>query len=247
MSALDWLKRPIAHRGLHDADRGIVENSASAVEAAIAHGFGVEIDLQCTADQKAVAFHDDTLDRLTEKTGPVAARSAEDLRAIALRGSSDHILTLEDLLDVVAGRIPLVLEVKSLWTDDRRYEANIAASLAAYPGPVAVMSFDPHAVCAFRRLAPALPRGLVSGAVRERKRWPRASRLERFALQNLLPAAFARPNFIAYGIGALPALAPFVARKVFRLPLLAWTVRTEAERARAKRYADAMIFEGFMP
>jgi glycerophosphoryl diester phosphodiesterase len=247
MAELYWLKRPIAHRGLHGAAKGIVENSASAITAAMSKHFSVEVDLQCTADHMPVVFHDATLDRLTDETGPVAARDIEVLRAIGLRGSGDHILSLPDLLDRVGGYVPLVLEVKSTWTRDGRFEANIAKALAAYPGPVAVMSFDPYSVAAFRRVAPDLPRGLVAGRFDDARHWPDLTVMQRFAMRHLLTSAFARPHFIAYDIRALPALAPLIARVLFGLPLLTWTVRTKSDRDRALRYADAMIFEGIEP
>jgi glycerophosphoryl diester phosphodiesterase len=247
MPGLDWLKRPFAHRGLHEASRGVVENSAGAVEAAIARGYAVEVDLQCSADCVPVVFHDRMLDRLTAETGAVIERNAAELSAIALKGSGDRILSLTGLLALVGGRVPLLLEVKSMWGKDRRFEANIAAALASYGGRVAVMSFDPHCVAAFRALCPSLPRGLVAERFADREHWSQLSPLQRFAMGHLLTAAFARPHFIAYDIGALPALAPARARSLFGLPLLTWTVRTPAERERALRYADAMIFEGVTP
>jgi len=247
MHRLDWLKRPIAHRGLHDAARGIIENSASSAEAAIAQGYAIEVDLQCAADHRPIVFHDRTLDRLTPATGAVAGRSAAELCTIPLKHSDDHILSLRDLLALVQGRVPLLLEVKSTWGDDRRFEANIAQELATYAGLVAAMSFDPRCVAAFRTYAPALPRGLISERFQGPRYWSQLTTPQRFAMRHLLTCAFARPHFIAYDIKALPALAPAVARHLFGLPLLAWTVRNEAERARALRYADAMIFEGVMP
>lgn len=246
MAALYWLKRPIAHRGLHDATRGIVENSASAIRAAMGKGYAVEVDLQCAAGNMPVVFHDATLDRLTHESGPVSARDVESLRAISLKGSSDKILSLPDLLGRVGGYVPLMLEVKSTWTRDGRFEANIAKQLAGYAGPVAVMSFDPYSVAAFRRAAPDLPRGLVAERFAGDP-WQDLSRRQRFAMRHLLTAAFARPHFIAYDIQALPAAAPLIAKTVCGLPLLTWTVRTDAERERALRYADAMIFEGIEP
>jgi glycerophosphoryl diester phosphodiesterase len=247
MPGLDWLKRPIAHRGLHDASHGIIESSASAVKAAIAQGYAIEVDLQCTADRMPIVFHDRTLDRLTAATGPVLARDARELCTISLKGSEDRILSLQDLLALVAGRVPLLLEVKSLWGEDRSFEVNITQALAPYRGHVAVMSFDPHSVAAFRALAPALPRGLVAERFQDPQHWPQLSRLQRFAMRHLLTAAFARPHFIAYDIKVLPALAPALARALFGLPLLTWTVRNAADRERAARYADAMIFEGVTP
>ncbi len=246
MAELYWLKRPIAHRGLHDAAKGIVENSASSVRAAMGAGYAVEVDLQCAADQMPVVFHDDTLDRLTSESGPVAAHSAEALSRIPLRNSEDSILSFPALLALVNGHVPLVLEVKSTWSRDGKFEANIANLLASYPGPVAVMSFDPYSLAAFRRAAPLHPRGLVADRFDDESHWSQLPLWQRFAMRNLLTAAIAWPNFIAYDIGALPALAPLIAR-LFGLPLLTWTVRSPEERERALRYADAMIFEGIRP
>jgi glycerophosphoryl diester phosphodiesterase len=243
--ALDWLKRPIAHRGLDE--KGGVENSATAVKMAIAADYAIEVDLRCSRDGLPVVFHDRTLERLTAETGPLASRDAAELCTIRLRNSTDRVLSLDGLLTLVNGRVPLVIEVKSTWGEDPRYEANIAARLKSYPGHVAVMSFDPHCVASFRRLSPSLPRGLISERFEDQHHWSELSAGQRFAMRHLLTAAIARPHFIAYDIKALPAVAPSIARNLFGLPLLTWTVRTEAEKARALRYADAMIFEGVEP
>jgi glycerophosphoryl diester phosphodiesterase len=247
MAELYWLKRPIAHRGLHDAAKGIAENSASSVRAAMGAGLAIEVDLQCAANHLPIVFHDATLDRLTSEAGPVAARSAEELTRIPLRWSADCILSLPALLTLVNGHVPLILEVKSTWTRDGTFERNIANVLEPYPGPVAVMSFDPYSVAAFREAAPLLPRGLIAGRFDNPSHWPQLSSWQRFQMRHLLTAAIARPNFIAYDIDALPAVAPLAARFLFGLPLLTWTVRTKEERERALRYADAMIFEGITP
>jgi glycerophosphoryl diester phosphodiesterase len=244
---LDWLKRPIAHRGLHDETKGIVENSASAVEAAIAKGYAIEVDTQCAAHGIPIVFHDRTLDRLTAETGAVATRDAAALAQIPLRNSGDCILSLEGLLGLVDGRVPLLIEVKSTWSCDHTYEQNIADALQAYKGHVAVMSFDPECVAAFRRVAPSLPRGLIAERFEDKHYWPDLSAWQRFAMRHLLTAAMARPHFIAYDIRALPALAPGIARDVLRLPMLTWTVRSETDKAKAELFADAMIFEGVVP
>lgn len=247
MAELYWLHRPIAHRGLHDQAKGIVENSASAVSAAMGKGLAIEVDLQCAADDMPIVFHDDTLDRLTLESGPVAARSAEALSRIPLRNSADTILSLPGLLALVNGHVPLVLEVKSTWRRDGKFEANIAKLLASYKGPAAVMSFDPYSLAAFRAVAPDLPRGLVAERFDAVHDWTELPLWRRLAMRNLLTSAIAWPHFIAYDIKALPALAPLIARILFGLPLLTWTVRTPEERERALRYADAMIFEGIVP
>jgi len=247
MAELYWLKRPIAHRGLHDASRGVMENSLSAVKAAMGRGYAIEVDLQCAAGDMPVVFHDDTLDRLTGQSGPVAAHDAATLGRVRLKNSSDTILSLSDLLALVDGYVPLVFEVKNTGRRDRGFETNIAEQLTAYTGPAAVMSFDPNAVAAFRQESPSLPRGLIAGRFCSSEDNKDLTGLQRFAMRHLLSATFAQPHFIAYDIEALPALAPLLAKFVFGLPLLAWTVRTDAERERALRYADAMIFEGIKP
>jgi len=249
MTALDWLTaRPVAHRGLHDRAQGRIENSLSAVAAAIERGFSVEVDLQGSADDIAMVFHDDTLDRLTDETGPLHARQAEALRRITLAGTGDHIPSLADLLALVDGRIGLVLEVKSRFRPDPALIDNIVATLAGYRGPVAIMSFDPDIVAEFRRRAPTLTRGIVACATSPRDpEWRRLTLMDRFILRHLLHAPRSRPDFVAYDVAALPAIATLVMRGLFKKPILTWTVRTGADRARAGRWADQIIFEGFVP
>ena len=141
---LDWLTaRPIAHRGLHDAARGIIENTAAAVRAAIEGGYGIEVDLQISADGEAMVHHDDVLGRLTDGAGRLDRLSAAELKRVAFRGSAERMMTLGDLCDLVGGRAALLLELKSRFDGDGRLPARVAASLAGYRGPVAPMSFDP--------------------------------------------------------------------------------------------------------
>jgi glycerophosphoryl diester phosphodiesterase len=247
MARFDWLTaRPVAHRGYHDRAEGRIENTVSAVAAAVRRRFAVEIDLRLTADEEIIVFHDDTLDRLTEASGPVDRLTLSALRATRLRDCNEPIPTLDEVLEEVGGRTGLFLELKSDWSGDRRLERAVARALVRYAGPVAVMSFDPRAVSALRHLAPHFPRGLIAGrfaSTEEHSPPPH----HRFACRHLLAASFALPNFIAYEVEALPASAPLMFRHALGLPLLAWTVRTEVERAIAKRWADQMIFEGFDP
>ena len=247
MTALGWLKRPIAHRGLHDASRGVIENTASAFQAALDAGYAIEADVQASGDGEAMLFHDSTLDRLTLETGPVRSRSAEELKDVVFRDTGDRMQSFSELLEQVAGRTPLVIEVKSDWTTYGPLEQRLAAVLTPYQGPVAVMSFDPRTVATFGRAAPQVPRGLVAERFANRNAWPSLGACQRLAMRHLLSAFIATPQFIAYDIRALPAIAPLAARTLLRWPLLTWTVRTEAERRTARRWADAMIFEGFRP
>ncbi len=247
MARIDWLTaRPIAHRALHNRASGRVENTIPAVTAAIERGFSIEVDLQLTADEQVIVFHDGTLDRLTETTGRIDRLNLSAVRATRLRDSSDRIPTLEELLEEVAGRVPLVMELKSHWNGDRRLERAVATTLTDYAGPAAIMSFDPASMRAMRYLVPHLPRGLVADSFNPED-WPDVPAHNRFALRHLLAASYVLPQFIAYGVKALPANAPLLIRHVFGLPLLTWTVRTQDERAVADRWANQMIFEGFDP
>ena len=246
MAGPDWLTaRPVAHRGFHDAAAGRIENTLSAAEAAIDRGFAIECDLQLTADENAVVFHDDTLDRLTDGSGRVDGKSLAEAKAARLNGTDDRIPTLAELLETVAGRVPLLVELKSHWNGDRRLERTVARTLAAYQGPLAVMSFDPASMRAMAGLAPALPRGLVADRFTDPE-YDGLSAGRRFALRHLLEVARLGAQFVAYDVKALPASAPLFLRHL-GWPLLTWTVRTAADRATAARYADQMIFEGFDP
>ena len=165
----DSLRRlPIAHRALHDARQRRPENSLSAIHAAISAGYAIEIDLQISSDGHAVMFHDETLDRMTAQSGPVNARSLADLRAIALKGSDDTIPSFAEVLSFVAGRVPILVELKDqhgeMGQGDGALERAVARDLADYHGDLAVMSFNPHSMADMARLAPAVPRGLTTSA-----------------------------------------------------------------------------------
>ncbi len=247
MRAPEWLTaRPVAHRGLHDRAKGRIENTISAVSAAVERRYAIEVDLQITADDQVIVFHDDTLDRLTEATGRTDRLTLSAVRSARLRETSDRIPTLDELLEEVAGRVPLVIELKNRWTGDRRLEREVATTLADYSGPAAVMSFDPASMRAMRYLLPHLPRGLIADRF-ETGDWAEIPAYKRFALRHLLAASYVLPQFIAYGVHALPANAPLLLRHAFGLPLLTWTVRTPEDRAVARRWANQMIFEDFDP
>lgn len=230
-----WLgQATYAHRGLHGGGR--VENSPSAFAAAIDHGLGIECDVQRSRDGQAMVFHDWELDRLTAESGAVKARDAADLGLIALGSTGDTIPTLTQLLALVGGRVPLLIEIKS------RREVRFAPlcfavrrALEGYRGRVAVMSFDPRAVRWFARHAPHIVRGLV---VTEEGRRTLSGRFRRH-----LSLWQARAEFLAYDIRDLPSRFALAQRRR-GLPLLTWTVRSEELAERARVHADAAIAEG---
>lgn len=241
-----WLTaRPVAHRGLHDAGAGRLENTLPAAAAAVARGFAIEVDLQLAADGEAVVFHDDTLDRLAAASGPVKARTAAELAGIPLKGTDARIPRLDELLAVVAGRVPLVLELKTDWSRKPAppLVGRVAAAIAGYAGPIALMSFDPEIVVEVRRLVPERPRGIVADTARDPREYPGTSAIERFVLRHLLHAPRTRPDFVAYDVDALPMPGPAILRRLFGKPLLTWTVRTAAQLERGRAFADQVIFE----
>jgi glycerophosphoryl diester phosphodiesterase len=245
---LDWLTaRPIAHRGLHDATCGIIENTAGAVRAAIESNYGIEVDLQISADGEAMVHHDDVLGRLTEGAGRLDRFSAAELKRVPFRGSDERMMTLGELCDIVGGRVTLLIELKSRFDGDRRLPARVAAVLAGYGGPIAPMSFDPRQIAQLRHQAPSIVRGLVAAKYRPHPYWDLMPAWMRHGMGYLVTAITARPQFIAYAVADLPAVAPLFARHVLCLPLLTWAVRTPTERQRAARWADQIIFEGFRP
>lgn len=248
MNAPAWLTaRPIAHRALHDAARGVIENTPSAVDAALARDFAIEVDIQLSSDGEAMVFHDDTLERLTLATGPAHALSAAQFKATVLRGTADRTMTLGELLARVGGRVPLVIELKSRFDGDVSVAERAVAVLAGYDGPAALMSFDPDLVAAVRRLAPQIPRGITMEHAYDDPEWDILSAATKFSWGNLLHFPRTRPDFIAHYVKELPSTPVSLARRAFRLPILTWTVRTPQDRAVAARHADQMIFEGFVP
>src|ERR1035437_6284577 len=248
MAGLAWLTaRPIAHRGLPDPSAGVSESTASAFSAAIAGGYGMETDLQISADGEAMVHHDDALGRLTEGSGRLCDMAAAEITRARFKTSAARTLALGELCDLAGGRATLVLELKSHFDGNRRLVQRTADVLATYAGPVAVMSFDPAMIEVVRWIAPDLTRGIVGErhyAHHERDRIPRS---EKRRMAFLLHANRTRPQFIAYGVKDLPAAAPLIARALFGLPLLTWTVRSDDDRRGAARWADQMIFEGIRP
>ena len=248
MRAPDWLTaRPVAHRGLHDISRGIVENMPAAAQAAIAGNFAIECDIQLTADGQAMVHHDDELGRLTEGSGALLTKTAAELKATRFKNTAERMMTLSDLCDLVAGRVPLVIEVKSHFDGDRKLVARMAEVLAGYKGPAVGMSFDPDQVMALRDILPSRPRGIVAEHDYTAEDWPDASPAQRHEMTHLRHFFRTQPGFVAYWVNELPSAAPWLARNLFRCPLLTWTVRTSEQRERAARHADQMIFEGFVP
>jgi glycerophosphoryl diester phosphodiesterase len=245
MRRLDWLvARPIAHRGLHDKSRGIIENTSSAFAAAMAGNYSIECDLQITADGEIVVFHDDTLDRLTGESGLVKVRTTKELRRVAIRNSGDHMQTLSELLDQVGGRVPLAIELKSHWDGHFKLAARALKVLEPYAGPYALMSFDPDMVAAVAELSPRTVRGIIADkAVHPYYNFLPVER--RIGLRHFTHLAHTRPHFMSYHFRDLP-FAPVQQFRAAGFPVITWTIRSREEESQALRYCDQVTFEGYI-
>jgi len=241
------LERPIAHRGYHDKSAGRVENSQSAFAAAVAAGYGIELDLQLSRDGEAIVFHDQFLDRLTAQKGFVRDRIAAELSQIGLKGGADTIPTLAEVLAQVDGKAPLLIELKDqhgqMGDTDGALEAATIQALASYSGPVALMSFNPHMVQRLADLAPHLPRGLVCSALRKVDE-PHIQVEIRARLAGIPDFDDARASFLSHDVKNLdnPKVEQLKAQGV---PILCWTVRSVAEENEARIVADNITFEGY--
>jgi glycerophosphoryl diester phosphodiesterase len=246
--APDWLTaRPFAHRGLHDAAAGVIENTTSAFRAALAGGYAIECDVQLSRDGEAVVHHDERLGRLTEGDAALETLTAAELAQVRFRGTGDRIGTLGELLALVGGHAGILVEIKSRFDGDLRLTRRVVEVLAGYRGPVAAMSFDPGVVETLRAEVPALTRGIVAERRYDHAEWAGLGPTRKRSMGLLLHAPRTRPDFVAWWVKDLPSPAPLIARMLCGLPLLTWTVRTEADRATASRWADQIIFEGLRP
>jgi glycerophosphoryl diester phosphodiesterase len=242
-----WLtSRKIAHRGLHDHQ--IIENSLAAAAAAVSQGFAIECDLQASADGEAFVFHDFTLDRLTRGSGAVCERRAIELKQVTFNTATGTIPTLNELLDRVAGQVPLICEIKSRFDGDMRLADRAFELARPYQGPIALKSFDPGVIAHLRdKKVSSLPLGMVGQCRYDDPEWHMLADHARHALAHFLHFPSTRPDFLSYFVEDLDTAVPFLLRHAAATPVLAWTVRTKQQEEKAGRFADQMIFEGFVP
>lgn len=246
---------PIAHRGLHDQRRGIIENTWPAFRAALDRDIGIECDVQATKDNVPVVFHDFTVDRLLNGKGPLARFTYDEVQTLAYTDTGQdtcRVLKLETLLARVDGRVPVLLELKSDWSaPNRAWLDQISGIARSYSGPIALMSFDPAVLLYVKDRAPPVPRGLVSGLYRAHSRepwWPdKIDPARAAALSDLASIDTVMPDFIAYHVKDLDHAPLQRIRRVQNLPVFTWTVRSAADWNACNACADAAIFEGQLP
>ena len=230
-----WItQRPIAHRGFHDAHAGRPENSLAAIIAAVEAGFAIECDLQVSSTGEPVVFHDPDLERMTGKPGQVKSLTPGQLAQLQLLDTDQVIDTLSAHLPHVNGQVPMLLELKGIEGENTGFVEGVAEALQGYHGEVGVMSFD-HDLCKqFKQLMPHIPRGLTAYGGEEFYQ-RHIDAMHAFDLQ-----------FVSYKVQDVDTR--FVREmKQSGLPVITWTVKTEADRARTEKFADQMTFEGFDP
>lgn len=242
-----FLNAPIAHRGFHDVALGVPENSCASFVAAIEAGFGIEMDIQMTRDGAAMVFHDYDMARLTSVAGPIQQKDQAEVEKLTLIGSEETVPSLRKVLDLVDGRVPLLIEIKdqdgAMGPDVGLLERAVAEDLRGYSGPVALMSFNPHSVAALAGAAPQIPRGITTEAWEDHdtQMIPAARRDE----LRLIPD-FDRvgASFISHQVSDL-SRARVRELKDAGVPVLCWTVRSAEQEAEARRIADNITFEGY--
>ncbi|WP_299046959.1 glycerophosphodiester phosphodiesterase family protein [uncultured Tateyamaria sp.] len=241
-----FLGAPLAHRALHDVTDGRPENSRAAIRAAISQGYGIEIDVQLSADNQAMVFHDYALDRLADGTGPVRVVPAGTLSETPLKGGDEGIPTLPEILHLVAGQVPLLIEIKdqdgAMGEGIGPLEQATADALAGYTGPVALMSFNPHSVARMAELCPGIPRGIVTSSYAASD-WP-LNESSRDHLRGIPDFDRVGASFISHEVADLsrPRVAELKAQGA---NILCWTVRSPQQEAQAREIAQNITFEGY--
>lgn len=236
MTDLAWLtERPIAHRGFHDLNKSRWENTLSAFEAAARKGYAIECDVHLAKDGEPVVFHDGELKRLIGLDGFVYDKTAGELAACRIGGTEDTVPSLAQMLDLVAGRVPLVIELKGIEGKDEGLVGKVSELLARYNGKAAIMSFDHWLIRQFEGQARGIPTGLTACGTSEHEIEAHFSML-------------AHPiSFVSYGVQDLPNRFVAFVREKLSLPVITWTVRNAEMVERTFAHADQMTFEGFEP
>ncbi|MBX4954072.1 glycerophosphodiester phosphodiesterase [Rhizobium lentis] len=235
MTNADWIKDvPVAHRGYHDLNKHVWENTLTAFSRAVEAGFAIECDLHYASDGVPVIFHDEELQRLCNLTGDIRERTSRELGLIAVGGTGDKIPTLSQLLDLVQGKVPLVLELKGREADDEGFAESVLEVLEGYQGKVALMSFDHWLLRDLKALGSPYPVGLTANGNTPEEL---ATHAEAMAIGL---------DFISFYYGDLPN-AFITGEREKSIPVITWTVRDEEARRRTFENADQMTFEGFDP
>ncbi len=243
---IGFLDRPFAHRGLHGVGRP--ENSREAVEAAITQNYGIELDVQLTADGQAIVFHDDTLLRMTGKNALVRECTADEIEATKFLEGTSTPPRLHDILSKIGGAVPLLLEIKdqdgTLGPNIGPLETAVADCLRTYSGPVAVMSFNAHSIAVMADMLPKVSRGLISTEFD--KEYPNVPEHRRKQRNQLTEYEACGCAFLSHDI-QYPRSEAVAKVREHGGNVLCWTVQSPQQEARARPWADQITFEGYLP
>ena len=244
MIANSWLiKNPIAHRGLHSINDGIIENSIKAAESAIDKGYSIECDVRITSDNDLVVFHDSNISRLTGVDGVVSEMKSNQLRKINLIGSNETIPNFSQFLDCIRGQVPLICELKSDFNSNNLV-AQIALDIAEnYAGPIAFKSFDPFLIEFMRTINPKFPLGIVGESHFKSNYWDHISSEYKFNMINLNHYNHTRPDFISWKYTDLMHSTPFLWKKISNLPMLSWTIDNIDNCIFSQKNSHQIVFE----
>lgn len=232
-----------AHRGLHDNDSTAPENSLPAFKKAVKKGYGIELDVQLSKDGIPVVFHDFTLERACGKPGKVCDHTFEELQQFSLFNSEEKIPEFEEVLKVIDGRVPLIVEIKMEWMD-LTVCAHADRMLRAYKGLYCVESFNPLALTWYRRYHNDVLRGQLSDAFIKTGEF---KGVLYWLLQNLLLNWVTKPDFVAYNHKYADNVSRRLCRKLYRNMAAAWTIKSQQELEAAKKEFDVFIFDSFIP
>ena len=232
-----------AHRGLHNKKKGIPENTMAAFEKAVDAGYGIEMDVQLTKDEKVVVFHDFDLRRVCGVDGDVDDYTYEELQAFQVEKTKEKIPLLKDVLSMVDGKVPLLVELKYKGLSSHVCE-RADEILRSYRGEYVIESFHTRALWWYRKHRPEVCRGqLAMNFQRQEGNY----NLPHIAVRHLLLNFLGKPDFIAYDIRDKKAVSKNICRRLFGCPSAAWTVRSPKQLKDVKAYYDSFIFEGFFP
>jgi glycerophosphoryl diester phosphodiesterase len=236
MIDIPWLaERPVAHRGLHDLNRTRWENTLSAFREAVRHDYAIECDVHLSSDGVPVVFHDDELKRLTGREGRPCDHTAAELAAMEVGKGGDHIPALAEMLETVAGKVPLVIELKGTEGKDGGLVAKVAGLLAGYRGKACVMSFDHWLIRQFPKDAPGIPAGLTALGQTDKD------------IEGHFAMLAYDLSFVSYCLADMPNRFVTLVREHLSMPVISWTVRDQTAADLTFKYADQMTFEGFIP
>ena len=236
-----WLlTTPVAHRGLWGED--IIENSLLAYKNAVEHGYPIEIDLYTSHDGEIFSFHDYTLDRMTGEKGNIFDKTAKELKELYLldndgRKTDQKIPTFKEVLEVAKGKVPILIEIKS--QPDKTVVDKVVKILNSYSGEFAIQSFDPRYIKRVKELAPHFIRGILATKTYSKE----LPFIKRMVVKNMLLNPVIKPDFISYSFEDLPLKKS----KVKNIPVITWTLTSQADYDKIKPFAKNIIFEKFTP